>query len=52
VDTMDWIFKNKIMICDNCEFQGKTGMEAYKHLKETGHEGFHSVDPFNLTYKP
>jgi len=48
----DWIFKHKIMICDDCEYRGENTIEAYKHLKETGHKGFHSVNPFNLTYKP
>lgn len=51
VDISDWIFKTKIMICDNCEFRGKSLAEAHKHLKETSHKGFHDVHPFNLTYK-
>lgn len=46
----DWIFRHKIMVCDNCEYRGKNTVNAYKHLIETGHKGFHDESFWELDW--
>lgn len=36
----DWIFKYKIMICENCGYRGKNAMDGFEHLNKTGHRAF------------
>lgn len=46
----DIIFQNFIIVCKNCWYRAKSTDQTKLHLKETGHEGFHQKNCWELPW--